>query len=72
MLLLTLLPDQCESVLLWYLIEDLLESQSIEGCRSMFDYLESRRERLIAVCFYHRPARKKTNGCRNTSRESNW
>jgi THO complex subunit 1 len=43
--------DQCEPVLLWYLIEDLLDSQSIDGCRSIFDYLESRRERLVAKNF---------------------
>jgi THO complex subunit 1 len=36
---------------LWYLIEDLLDSQSIEGCRPIFDYLESRRERLVAKNF---------------------
>jgi hypothetical protein len=36
-------------VLLWYLIEELLDCQSIEGCRTVFDYLESRGERLVAV-----------------------
>src|SRR6201999_3878461 len=41
----------CEPVLLWYLIEDFLDSQSIEGCRLIFDYLESRRERLVAKNF---------------------
>jgi THO complex subunit 1 len=41
--------EQCEPTLLWYLIEELLDSQSIDGCRVVFDYLESRRERLIAV-----------------------
>jgi THO complex subunit 1 len=41
--------DQCEPVLLWYLIEELLDCQSIEGCRTVFDYLESRGERLVAV-----------------------
>jgi THO complex subunit 1 len=34
---------------MWYLIEDLLDSQDIKGCRLVFDYLESRRERLVAV-----------------------
>lgn len=32
------------------LIEELLDSQSIEGCRTVFNFLESRREAIIAVC----------------------
>ncbi|KAF2672756.1 hypothetical protein BT63DRAFT_450782 [Microthyrium microscopicum] len=43
--------EQCEPVLLWYLIEELLDSQCLEGCRVVFDYLESRRERLVAKNF---------------------
>jgi THO complex subunit 1 len=31
------------------LVEELLDSQSIDGCRIVFDFLESRREVLIAV-----------------------
>jgi len=36
-----------QSILL--LIEELLDSQSIEGCRNVFNFLESRREAIIAV-----------------------
>lgn len=36
--------------MLW-LVEELLESQTIAGCRKIFDYLESRRERIIAKNF---------------------
>lgn len=43
--------DLCEPGLGTYLIEDLLDTQTIEGCRKVFDYLESRRERLIAKHF---------------------
>ncbi|KAK5064378.1 hypothetical protein LTR84_000211 [Exophiala bonariae] len=43
--------DLCEPGLTTYLIEDLLDTQTIEGCRRVFDYLESRRERLIAKHF---------------------
>jgi THO complex subunit 1 len=32
------------------LIEELLDSQSISGCRMVFNFLESRREAIIAVC----------------------
>ncbi|KAF4123264.1 THO complex subunit 1 [Geosmithia morbida] len=38
----------CEPALLFWLIEELLESQVIPGCRTIFDYLESRRERITA------------------------
>ncbi|EEH35288.1 nuclear matrix protein [Paracoccidioides lutzii Pb01] len=37
--------EQCEPGLLFWLIEELLDSQTIDGCRKVFDYLESRRER---------------------------
>ncbi|KAL2836518.1 THO complex subunit 1 transcription elongation factor-domain-containing protein [Aspergillus pseudoustus] len=37
--------EQCEPGLIFWLIEELLDSQTIEGCRKVFDYLESRRER---------------------------
>jgi hypothetical protein len=41
--------DQCDFFLLWYLVEELLECQSIEACRTVFDYLESRGKRLLTV-----------------------
>lgn len=37
--------EQCEPGLIFWLIEELLDSQTIDGCRKIFDYLESRRER---------------------------
>lgn len=43
--------DQCDPALAWWLIEELLETQSIDGCRIVFDYLESRRERLVGSLF---------------------
>ncbi|KEF63187.1 uncharacterized protein A1O9_01164 [Exophiala aquamarina CBS 119918] len=43
--------DMCEPGLAAWLVEDLLDTQTIEGCRKVFDYLESRRERLIAKHF---------------------
>ncbi|KAI9786179.1 MAG: hypothetical protein M1839_007589 [Geoglossum umbratile] len=43
--------DLCEPGLPFWLIEELLDSQTIDGCRRVFDYLESRRERLIAKNF---------------------
>ena len=42
--------EQCEPGLIFWLIEELLDSQTIDGCRTVFDYLESRRERNIKVC----------------------
>ncbi|KAK8238314.1 THO complex subunit 1 transcription elongation factor-domain-containing protein [Phyllosticta capitalensis] len=42
---------QCDGLLIFYLAEELLDSQSIDGCRKVFDYLESRRERLVAGDF---------------------
>ncbi|KAJ5108836.1 hypothetical protein N7456_005511 [Penicillium angulare] len=41
--------EQCEPGLIFWLIEELLDSQTIDGCRKVFDYLESRRERNIKV-----------------------
>lgn len=34
---------------MFWLVEELLDSQSIDGCSKVFDYLESRRERMTAV-----------------------
>lgn len=34
-----------------WLIEELLDSQTVPGCRRIFDYLESRRKRIIAKNF---------------------
>lgn len=41
--------EQCEGGLTLWLIEELLDSQTIDGCRVVFDYLESRCEALIGV-----------------------
>lgn len=49
--------EQCEPGLIFWLIEELLDSQTIDGCRKVFDYLESRRERNIKVSL-SLPARK--------------
>ncbi|KAI1005974.1 hypothetical protein K3495_g2250 [Podosphaera aphanis] len=43
--------DQTEPGLLFWLIEELLDSQTISGCRKIFDYLESRREIITAKNF---------------------
>ncbi|KAI9846789.1 MAG: hypothetical protein M1837_003638 [Sclerophora amabilis] len=43
--------EQCEPGLIFWLIEELLDSQTIDGCRRVFDYLESRRERITAKHF---------------------
>jgi THO complex subunit 1 len=43
--------DQCDPALLFWLTEELIESQTISGCRKVFDYLESRRERITAKHF---------------------
>ena len=47
--LITVLSDNecCERGLNFLLVEELLDSQTIDGCRKVFDYLESRRERMI-------------------------
>jgi len=42
--------DLSSQQLVLLLIEELLDSQSISGCRLVFSYLESRREAIIAVC----------------------
>ncbi|KAK5168593.1 hypothetical protein LTR04_006229 [Oleoguttula sp. CCFEE 6159] len=42
----------CDTALVFLLIEELLDSQTTEGCRKIFDYMESRRERLIAKEFH--------------------
>lgn len=42
--------ELCEPGLIFWLVEELLDSQIIDGCRRVFDYLESRRERITAVC----------------------
>ncbi|KAI4159396.1 MAG: hypothetical protein L6R39_000374 [Caloplaca ligustica] len=49
----TILSDVllCEPGLAFWLVEELLDSQTIDGCRVVFDYLDSRRERLIARHF---------------------
>lgn len=51
--ILSLLSDagQCEPALLFWLIEELLDAQTIAGCRIIFDYLESRRERITEKHF---------------------
>lgn len=41
----------CEPGLIFWLVEELLDSQTIEGCKKVFDYLESRRERITAKHF---------------------
>jgi THO complex subunit 1 len=43
--------ELCDPKLMPWLVEELLESQSIAGCRTIFDYLESRREDLIRLHF---------------------
>ncbi|PHH54913.1 THO complex subunit 1 [Ceratocystis fimbriata CBS 114723] len=51
--LLAVLSDEerCEPALLFWVIEELLDTQTISGCRQVFDYLESRRERITAKNF---------------------
>ncbi|KAH8732528.1 nuclear matrix protein [Phaeosphaeriaceae sp. PMI808] len=41
--------DLCSPQATLLLIEELLDSQSIEGCRTVFNFLESRREAIIAI-----------------------
>lgn len=41
--------DLCSPQLVLLLIEELLDSQSIAGCRTVFNFLESRREAIVAV-----------------------
>ncbi|KAK6369595.1 uncharacterized protein PV06_10730 [Exophiala oligosperma] len=49
----TILSDNelCDAGLGFWLVEELLDSQTIDGCRKVFDYLESRRERITAKHF---------------------
>lgn len=47
--------EQCEPGLIFWLIEELLDSQTIDGCRKVFDYLESRRERNTKVGATRKP-----------------
>ena len=37
--------------MLFWLVEELLDTQTIDGCRIVFDYLDSRRERITAKHF---------------------
>jgi THO complex subunit 1 len=41
--------NQCSPQLVLLLIEELLDGQTIEGCRVVFNYLESRREIIIST-----------------------
>ena len=43
--------ELCEPGLGFWLVEELLDSQTIEACRKVFDYLESRREKTMAKHF---------------------
>ncbi|KAK4138178.1 hypothetical protein BT67DRAFT_437526 [Trichocladium antarcticum] len=43
--------ELCDPALLLWLVEELLDSQTISGCRKVFDFLESRRERITAKHF---------------------
>jgi THO complex subunit 1 len=43
--------EECDPALLFWLVEELMDTQTIAGCRKIFDYLESRRERMIAKHF---------------------
>lgn len=45
-----------DPVLLFWLVEELLDSQTISGCRKVFDYLDSRRERITAQDFHKKSA----------------
>ncbi|KAI1335174.1 THO complex subunit 1 transcription elongation factor-domain-containing protein [Xylariaceae sp. FL0016] len=40
--------EQCDLALVFWLTEELLDSQTVDGCRNVFDFLESRRERITA------------------------
>ncbi|KAK8192603.1 hypothetical protein M8818_007773 [Zalaria obscura] len=42
----------CDTSLVFWLIEELLDSQTTEGCRVVLDYLESRGERLLQKDFH--------------------
>jgi THO complex subunit 1 len=51
--ILSILSDSggCEPALMFWLVEELLDSQTIAGCRKVFDFLESRREKITAKHF---------------------
>ncbi|KAM0334027.1 hypothetical protein ACHAQA_001047 [Verticillium albo-atrum] len=51
--LVSILSDNgsCDPALLFWMIEELLDSQTIAGCRKIFDFLESRRERITSSHF---------------------
>ncbi|KAJ6444657.1 nuclear matrix protein [Purpureocillium lavendulum] len=51
--ILSILSDngQCDPALMFWLVEELLDSQTIAGCRKVFDYLESRRDRITVNHF---------------------
>ncbi|KAK4193969.1 THO complex subunit 1 transcription elongation factor-domain-containing protein [Podospora australis] len=51
--ILSILSDNelCDPALMCWLVEELLDSQTIAGCRKVFDFLESRRERIRAKHF---------------------
>ncbi|KAK4200562.1 THO complex subunit 1 transcription elongation factor-domain-containing protein [Triangularia verruculosa] len=51
--ILSILSDSelCDPALLLWLVEELLDSQPVTGCRKVFDFLESRRERITAKHF---------------------
>ncbi|KAK5097408.1 hypothetical protein LTS08_006820 [Lithohypha guttulata] len=44
--------ELCDFPVGFYLVEDLLDSQTINGCRKVFNYLESRRERMTKLNFH--------------------
>ncbi|KAM7197852.1 THO complex subunit 1 [Rhypophila sp. PSN 637] len=43
--------EHCDPALPLWLVEELLDSQTIPGCHKVFDYLESRRERITSKHF---------------------
>jgi THO complex subunit 1 len=43
--------ERCDPALPFWIIEELLDSQTIAGCQQIFDFLESRRERITARHF---------------------
>jgi THO complex subunit 1 len=51
--ILSILSDEgiCDPALMFLLVEELLDSQVIAGCRRVFDFLESRRERITSKFF---------------------
>ncbi|RMZ80737.1 hypothetical protein DV738_g2605, partial [Chaetothyriales sp. CBS 135597] len=46
--------ELCEPALAFWLVEELLDSQTIEGCKRVFDYLESRRQVMTAHFFHEK------------------